>query len=233
MPIPPFSVVITAAGLSARFKDDDANGSVKKEFMSIDGHSVLYRAAVPFFSIPGLAAVAVTYDPQVEAQTKYALEDLVLQHSIPVLMVEGGETRQKSVFNALQALSSNGLSGDFVMIHDGARPYVQLGSIYQVFGQASVSGAAAGAIKVSDAVVEATDDGFIKRHVDRSGLYLIQTPQIFRFQDILKAHQMASDDGVQYPDDTSVYQKYIGKVALCQGDERNRKITWPHDLESD
>jgi len=231
MAIPSFSVIVTAAGSSTRFKDENINGSVKKEFMSVDGHSVLYSAASKFMTIPGMVALAITFDSDVEVQTKYALEDLVLQHDIPILMVEGGKTRQNSVFNALRSLSDNGLGGQFVMIHDGARPFVSLENIYQIFAEASLAGAAAGAIPISDAVIEITDRMTVSRHVDKKRLMLIQTPQIFRFDQILEAHAKAGNDDFEYGDDASIYQKYIGDVSICPGDECNRKITWPHDLE--
>lgn len=231
MSIPSFSLIVTAAGSSSRFRDEGVNGGIKKEFMSVNGHSVLYLAVSPFFSIPNLKAVAVTYSKETEAQTEYAMEDLCIQRDIPILMVPGGETRQASVFNALSALDENGISGDFVMIHDGARPFVSAENILQIFGTASIAGAAAGALRIADAVVELDDEGYVKRHVDKSHLFLIQTPQIFRFPDILAAHRKAADAGETFPDDVSIYKKYVGDVQLCHGDERNRKITWPHDLE--
>lgn len=231
MPMPSFSLVIAAAGSSSRFRSGKANGNTKKEFMALEGHSVLYSATIPFFSLPTLKAVAVTYAKELESQTKYALEDIVLQTRVPVLMVEGGGTRQASVLNALAALSENGLGGDFVMIHDGARPFVSVETICEVFGAAAVSGAAAGVIPVSEAVVTLDDEGSIASHVDRSKLFLIQTPQIFLFKRMLDAHIKAAESGLKFVDDASIYARYAGKVSVCPGDERNRKITWPRDIE--
>ena len=127
MHIPPFALVLTAAGSSLRFSSSFAEGeSVKKEFLKIDGHSVLYRAALPFYRTPGLAAVAVTYREGCEDETIIALEDLADISAIPLVFVRGGATRQESVHLALEKLAAFPVSFDYAAIHDGARPYIKL-----------------------------------------------------------------------------------------------------------
>lgn len=226
MSIPSFSLIITAAGSSTRF---DSNN--KKELMSLNGHSVLFNATAPFFDIPSLKAVAVTYNPAFEIQTKYALERLVLQKDVPILLVEGGDSRQQSVLNALRALKENDLLNEYVMIHDGARPFVKTQNILNTFALATFTGASAPAINIADALIEVDEDGLLVSHKSKKNLRLIQTPQIFKAEAILGAHEKAINDGKEYLDDCSIYQTYVGPVVLAQGDTTNKKITYPEDLE--
>ena len=121
--IPPFAAVITAAGSSGRFLSGRIE-DVKKEYLSIDGHSVLYRAVKPFYEIPGLSAVIVTCPKGSEDEAAVALEDLMDIQTVPMLLVEGGATRTESVRNALKALEGMPASFGYIAIHDGARPYI-------------------------------------------------------------------------------------------------------------
>jgi len=230
MNIPSFALVVTAAGTSNRFKAE-VNGNTKKEFMAIDGHSVLYLSIKPFFGIPNLKKIIITSLPNFMVQTEYALEDLHLQKQIPITIVPGGKTRQDSVFNALKELKDEDV--DFVMIHDGSRPYIKLDTIMQTFATATIAGASAPCIEISDSVKEIDENDLIVNHVDRKNLRLIQTPQIFKFENILKAHEKAQlEQIINFTDDTAIYEKYTGKrVILCKGDYSNKKITWAEDLK--
>ena len=231
MSIPSFATVICAAGSSDRFNQGQSE-HYKKEFLSIDGHSMLYRALSPFFSLgPALKAVAISINEGLEQKTLYALEDLGIQSDVPIILVKGGSIRQASVRNALEDLDKSGISFDFVMIHDGDRPYVTAGLVAQTLAMASLAGAAAPALGVVDALKTIDENGFIEDHRSRAGLFRIQTPQAFGFKDILKAHRLASEENAAYLDDTQIYQQFIGKVATVQGLSLNRKITFAEDLQ--
>ena len=120
---PSFAAIITAAGKSERFNRNQEE-SVKKEYLKIDGHTVLYRATEPFFEIPGLAAVCITCPEGSEDETLIALEDLADINTIPFLIIPGGKTRKESVSKALNALRSFESNIEYVAIHDGARPFI-------------------------------------------------------------------------------------------------------------
>ena len=93
MSIPSFALIVTAAGSSLRFSSTYENSeSVKKEFLQLDGHSVLYRATEPFFEIPSLQAVVVTYKDDSLDETIVALEDLADINTIPMFFVKGGKS---------------------------------------------------------------------------------------------------------------------------------------------
>ncbi len=225
---PSFAAIITAAGKSERFnKNHELN--VKKEYLKIDGHTVLYRASEPFFEIPGLSAVCVTCPEGSEDETIIALEDLVNINTIPFLIIEGGSTRKESVNKALNALKNFENSIEYVAIHDGARPFITPDLIISTLAAATVAGAAVPAIRINDSVKRLGSDGFISESVDRSGLVRVQTPQIFRYRDILEAHNSSLNNDAT--DDIEIYLEKGFKCMPVQGSEKNRKITYFSDIE--
>ena len=199
--IPPFAAVITAAGSSGRFLSGRIE-DVKKEYLSIDGHSVLYRAVKPFYEIPGLSAVIVTCPKGSEDEAAVALEDLMDIQTVPMFLVEGGATRTESVRNALKALEGMPASFGYIAIHDGARPYITKELIIRTLAAATVVGGAAPATRVVDALRTLGPDGMIESAVDKSGIIALQTPQIFRRESLIDAY--ASFDG-SADDDIAVF----------------------------
>jgi 2-C-methyl-D-erythritol 4-phosphate cytidylyltransferase len=99
-----------------------------------------------------------------------------------------------------------------------------------VLALAEASGAAAPALPAVDTLKEIDAEGTIVAHPSRSSLVAIQTPQGFRFPEILAAHRLAAADGREYTDDTEIWGRYRGPVRTCPGDPNNRKITYPGDL---
>ncbi|AEC02801.1 IspD/TarI family cytidylyltransferase [Parasphaerochaeta coccoides] len=232
MAFPPHAVVVTAAGTSDRFSiSNDETLSVKKEFLTIDGKTVLYRAVSPFMEVPGCRLLIVTYPEGMEADVAYALDDIMNQNRIPLFLVTGGRTRQSSVQCALERIASLDIPIEYVAIHDGARPYVTPQLVINTLAMASVFGGAAPVIPVNDALTEVDENGLMRNHIPRAMTRAIQTPQIFRFTEILEAHRQAARSGhYSYVDDTEIYQAHGGHVCASEGDRANRKITWPEDI---
>ena len=83
----------------------------------------------------------------------------------------------------------------------------------------------------TDTQKEIDDEGFIVRHLVRSNLVAVQTPQCFKFKELLEAHGRAATDGREYTDDTEIWGEYSGRVRVTKGDVNNIKITYPSDLE--
>ncbi len=227
MSIPPFAAIITAAGASSRFS---ANGKehVKKEYLSIDGHTVLYKATKPFFNVPGLSAMIITCPEGSEDETIVALEDLADISAIPLLIVPGGMTRKESVSNALDRLRTLAVPFDYIAIHDGARPYVDEALIIRTLAAATVTGGAVPALRVTDAVKKLGKDGLIAENVDRSTLITVQTPQIFRRDEILDAYDRFP--GLEADDDAAVFINAGYSCTVSRGDSKNRKITYITDI---
>lgn len=225
------SLVLAAAGSSARYNRPGAPAA-KKEFVPLGGRTVLRAACEPFLAVPGLGAIAVACHPGLLSETRRAL-DLPSRPSLPVLLVPGGATRQASVLNALEALEARGLGGEYVAIHDGARPFVALENILAILEAARSfpGGGAVGAIPIADALASVEGGLMAQGGIDKSRLRLVQTPQIFRFALALRAHRAARKAGEEFPDDASLFLRFAGPVAVVPGDERNVKITWPRDLD--
>lgn len=228
---PRHAVIVTAAGSSKRF-NEDSQFPAKKEFVKMNSHSVLYNSVRPFFDVPNLCAVFVTYKKGTENLTRASLEELVKQ-DIPLYLIEGGETRQESVFNALKEMySQNNLNAEVVSIHDGARPFVTKEQIMDCVAYAKLFGGAAPGIQIRDTLVKVSESGIITGTLDREGAYQIQTPQSFRFPDIFNAHVDAIKNGrINLTDDTQVFSLYGGNVVVTKGSPENIKITYSSDLE--
>ncbi len=227
MNIPPFALIITAAGSSTRFSQSGC-GQVKKEYLSIDGHTVLSRAARPFYSIPSLQAVVVTCPPDAEDETIVALEDLVDIGSIPLMIIPGGMTRKESVAKAIETLKNIEIPFDYIAIHDGARPYVDQGLIIRTLAAATVTGGAVPALRVVDAVKRLGRDGLLSENVDRSSLITVQTPQIFKRNEIIDAYERYP--GLEADDDAAVFISAGYSCTVASGSIENKKITYITDI---
>lgn len=228
MNIPSFAAVITAAGASERF-NKGREERVKKEYLSIGGHTVLYKAAEPFFEIPGLAAMIVTCPEGSEDETIVALEDLVDVNGLPLLIIAGGKTRTASVKKAIKALSDLPFDFDYIAIHDGARPFITPELIINTLATATIVGGAAPAIRAVDALKRLGSDGMIEENLQSRNVLRVQTPQIFNAKNLIEAYS-SIDDELEAKDDIEVYTTAGFKCTVVQGSEENRKITYFKDI---
>ncbi len=228
MKIPSFAVIITAAGTSERF-NKGREEKVKKEYLSIDGHTVLYKATEPFLELPGLVAMVVTCPKGSEDETAVALEDIVDINGLPLLILQGGNNRTESVKKAIKALTELPFGFDYIAIHDGARPFITPEMIINTLATASIVGAAAPAIRVTDALKRLGNDGMIEENLDRANTIRVQTPQIFNANNIIEAYS-SLDESTNASDDIEIYTNAGFKCAVVQGSEENRKITYFKDI---
>ncbi len=235
-------VIITAAGSSTRFNASapgrpypGAGKNTKKEFLTIDGHTVLYRSAAPFFEVPNLRACVVTCRAGEEDQTEKALEDLT-GRGVPVYIVPGSDTRRGSVFNGLKELMKYEEYADCVVaVHDGDRPFIDKETIMDCIVYAHMFGGSVPALKITDTIIRADEEGFYTASVPRDGAYTVQTPQCFKLKDLYLAHAKAasSPDADKYTDDAGLFAAAGFKVAVVNGSEKNRKITYRSDLRTE
>ena len=231
------AVIVTAAGSSSRFnsnlKSSCNAGNIKKEFIKLGNEPILACAIRPFLLVDGLVSVVVTYKEDLYEETFKCLKQMNIPAKIRLYLVKGGTTRQESVFNALKFLNDEKLELDLVSIHDGARPFVSKELIENCLKKAFETGGAAPGLPMSDTLVK-VESGLIASRLDRSSIYSVQTPQTFRFPEIYKAHLKAGEkanDGLVYTDDTQIFTDYGFPVAIVKGDPKNKKITYPSDLE--
>ena len=208
--------LVVAAGRGRRF-----GGDIPKQYQELAGRPVLRHTLAALAVNPQIDAVRVVYHPDdadVYAQATAGLDLLE--------PVAGGATRQDSVRLGLESLAP--LSPDIVLIHDAARPFVDMGTIGRVIAALDYHPGAIPAVAVADTLKRGAD-GMVGGTVERAGLWRAQTPQGFRFADILSAHLAVAGEGLT--DDAAVAERAGLKVALVQGSEDNYKITTAADLE--
>jgi 2-C-methyl-D-erythritol 4-phosphate cytidylyltransferase len=213
------SAIIPAAGSGARM------GGIKKPYMDLAGKPILAHTLTIFQQCPLVNSIVVVTAKDDEAR---CVQDVVTAYGIDksLSIVAGGDTRQESVFNALQELSSN---TDVVVIHDAVRPFVTEEMILQSIDNANQYGSAIVAVPVKDTIKE-SDDGFVMKTLDRYRLWAIQTPQTFKYDLIMKAHLYARDNSIQATDDAFLIEQIGHKVKLIMGSYENIKITTPEDI---
>lgn len=206
--------MIVAGGSGRR-----VGGPVRKQYLEIDGIPVLLRAVLPFLVDPRIQQVVVVLPPDdVEAPPPWLA-------SLGVRIVAGGAERGDSVRNGLAVVDGD---VDFVLVHDGARPFVSSDVIDRVL-EAAPSGAIA-AVPVTDTVKQVDADGTITGTPDRARLWQAQTPQGFPREGLARAYARAREDGFAATDDAALYARYVGPVRVVMGSYRNLKITRPADL---
>jgi 2-C-methyl-D-erythritol 4-phosphate cytidylyltransferase / 2-C-methyl-D-erythritol 2,4-cyclodiphosphate synthase len=181
----------------------------------------------PFLVHPDIALVAVAIARGDEALYQAAVAGLASGKLLSP--IGGGATRQASVGNGLRALRAH--LPDRVLIHDAARPFVTRDVIDRVLGALAQSPGAIAALPLADTLKEAGPGGRIAATVERAGLWRAQTPQGFRFADILAAHERARAAGLQDMTDDAAVAEWAGlPVALVLGSAANAKLTTPEDF---
>ena len=208
--------VIVAAGRGHRM-----GAVLPKQYLSLAGRSLLHHSAAAFAGHRSVDGVRVVIHPDDRALYDAAVAGLDLLEP-----VSGGESRQDSV--RLGLISLEDLKPERVLIHDAARPAVGGDLIERVLAALDNTPGAIPALAVSDTLKRDGGDGRIAETVERAGLWRAQTPQGFRFSDILAAHRAA--EGRALTDDAAVAEAAGLAVSLVDGDEGNLKITSDGDL---
>lgn len=142
-------------------------------------------------------------------------------------IIAGGAERQDSVWNGVQATNAG---ADIIAIHDGARPCVTEKIIRECVEAAFEVGAAVAASQVTDTIKEANADGTIARHIDRSKLRAVQTPQTFQAEVIRKALGLVQERGIHVTDDTAACDLINQPMKLVESTTPNVKATSPEDI---
>lgn len=232
----PVAVLITAAGLSIRFSQS-LQSHAKKEFHLIDGNPVLLHNALNFIqalreSPYSLEYLVITCTPGKKEETASLFTALADFPADRLLFTEGGATRRASVLLGLEALSALGKRIELAAIQDGSRPWTSEKLILETFSSADFYGGAAPAVALTDALKRIDKEGCIAEHHNRDHFVGIQTPQIFRFTEILEAHRDAERLKVSCHDDTELFTRMGGRVKTVPGERTNIKITYYSDLAS-
>ena len=208
--------IIVAAGSGTRMAGAD------KLFTEVAGQPLLAHAIAPFQECASIERIVLV---MASLNLKRG-RDLVERYGFTkaTALVKGGERRQDSVRLGLEALGGC----DYVAVHDGARPLVTPELIARGLEAARETGAAAPALPIADTVKEAGPNGIVLRTLDRSRLWAVQTPQVFRCELLMRAHREVTAD---VTDDAAMVEAVGERVRLFEGSRANIKVTMVEDLK--
>lgn len=213
------SAIVAAGGQGKRM-----NSSISKQFLKIKGHPILCYTLKIFESLNFIDEIILV----IGSNDKKRAEKTVNYYKFKkVKIVEGGKERQNSVYNGLRKLSPQ---TDIVIIHDGVRPFVTKKMILKSIKSAQNFGAVGVAVPVKDTIKVIGADNLIKDTPKRSNLRAIQTPQVFKYDLIMRAYEKAFEDGFYGTDDTVLVERLGHPVKLIDGSYENIKITTPEDI---
>ena len=184
----------------------------------IDDKTVLEHTIGAFLGFDNITEIIIPTNKSIKDEVGSLIKDP------RVKLIEGGDTRQKSVFNALQIITN-----DYVIIHDGARPLIKENVISHVMDSVIEHSAVSVMTKTTDTIKEVDENGRIIQTIDRTKLYNTQTPQAFESKIIKTAHRELKNEN--FTDDSSMLEKLGIPVFIVNGSYTNIKITTKSDLD--
>jgi 2-C-methyl-D-erythritol 4-phosphate cytidylyltransferase len=210
-----YAVIIVAGGTGSRM-----NHELPKQLIEINNKPVIVYGIEKFLRFNKDIQIIISLHPDYfdlfeKIKTRYDLKN--------IRVVSGGETRYRSVKNALSLLHK---ASALVGVHDAARPLVSLQTIQKTFTAAEQHGAAIPVIDMNESLREV--NGIDSKAVDRTKFKIVQTPQCFKKEILSEAYNMLYDP--LFTDDASIVEKLGHKIFLTEGNKENIKITYPQDL---
>lgn len=216
-----YAAIVLAAGSGKRM-----NSQVHKQYLIIQDRPVLYYSLKAFEDSAVDEIVLVVG----KGEEKFCRKEIVDKYGISKVkaIVEGGKERYHSVFEGLKQTSD----ADYVLIHDGARPFVNQDIIRRCMQEVQKYQACVVGMPVKDTIKIADEEGYAKQTPDRKNVWMIQTPQTFSYALIYEAYEeMLKTEDTAITDDAMVLEHIKGKKSkLIEGSYRNIKITTPEDL---
>jgi len=210
------AAVVVAAGPSARM------GGVEKLFADIDGVPLLARTLAAFEACPAINEVVVVANAENLTCARQLIEERGLRKVTKLCL--GGVRRQDSVWEGLQQLEGC----DWVVIHDGLRPFATAEMVTQGLAEAREHGAAITAVPLRDTVKMVNPDHMVRSTPNRNDMWVVQTPGVFRFDLIVEAYRHTFGE---VTDDAMLLERQGQPVKIYPGSYDNVKITTPEDLE--
>ena len=212
-------LLIPAAGSGSRMK-----AGKNKLLIELEGKSLIYWTLKSVFSSSLISWVGIIGQPK----DKELLLNSAKDFSNKINWINGGNTRQESVFNGLNSLPKD---AEKVLIHDGARCLINPELINKCVVELIKNEAVIVATKVTDTIKIVDSEGFIEQTPDRNYLWAAQTPQGFLVERLKKAHKIATEKNWVVTDDASLFEMLNWKVKIIEGNYSNIKVTSPIDLK--
>lgn len=215
------AVIIAAAGSGKRM-----GGDIPKQYLKIAGVPVLVKTVRAFCENPHVDDILIVAGEEYIPLCRSLKEKYDLHKVVDI--TAGGSERQDSVYRALQEIDRQAPDTEYVLIHDGARPFVSQETIDRVIEASVRTGAAVACVPVKDSIRQF--DGESSRNIDRKNLYNVQTPQGFSLEQIRKAYEKAYRDGYYGTDDAGLMDRIGKSPETVMGSYDNIKITTKEDM---
>jgi len=215
------SVIIVAAGKGKRM-----NISVNKQFIDISGKPLIARTIEKFQNLKFINEIIVVVG---EDEIDYCKKNIIERYNFTKVskIIAGGSERQESVYNGIKNVNS---SSEIIMIHDGARPFIPDDIVYNAIEETKKNDATVVAVPVKDTIKIVSEKGFIEKTLDRSVIWSMQTPQTFKKDLIVMAHEKALKNNFLGTDDSVLAEQVGYQVKIVKGSFLNIKITTQEDL---
>jgi 2-C-methyl-D-erythritol 4-phosphate cytidylyltransferase len=213
------SAIVVAAGSGTRL-----GLATPKAFVHLDRSPLLLRVLRTLTKVEALSEVVVAVPPGANRIARAQADAAQLQ--IPVKITEGGAERQDSVRLSLLLTSAE---AELVIVHDAARPFATSAMFSACLAAAAQNGGAAVAIPAADTLKQ-VENGVIVATVPRDGLWQVQTPQAFRRELLVRAHEWARRERISVTDDAQLFERQGLSIQVVPGSAVNLKITTPDDL---
>ncbi len=215
------AAIVLAAGIGARLKS-----RIQKPYITLGGKPILARVLITLSRNKNITEILVSVGKD---KLNKARKEIVEKYNIKkVRLVAGGKLRSDSVYNALKAVSGD---IDYVLIHDGIRPFITDGLIETLLKEVIRFKAVVTAVPVKPTLKFSGRDGFIKDTPSREFFWEAQTPQVFKKELIEKAYKISRKKNIRATDDSSLVEKIGVKPKIVMGSYSNIKITTKEDLE--
>lgn len=215
------SVVIVAAGKGTRMNVD-----INKQYLKLNDKEVVAHTIEKFESCDFINEIIVVVGKE---EVDYFNECILAKYKFSKVkaVVAGGQERQNSVYNGLMRVSEN---TDIVVIHDGARPLVKKEQIIDSIKEANNVGACVIGVPVKDTIKTCNSENFVTDTPERDKLWIVQTPQTFRYKWIMDAHEKFNQSNLKITDDAMLIEMMDYPLKMVKGSYDNIKITTPEDL---
>ncbi|WP_036652570.1 2-C-methyl-D-erythritol 4-phosphate cytidylyltransferase [Paenibacillus pini] len=213
------SVIVVSAGKGTRMGTPES-----KQYLLLKDKPIIVHTLEVFEQMPVVCEVILVTGADDVERCKQWVYDYKLDKVAQV--IPGGTERQHSVYKGLSEVST-----EWVMVHDGVRPFVEPAHVESCFLKAKEDGAAVLAVPVKDTIKQVNGSGIIVATPDRQSLWAIQTPQAFRLSELKQAHEQARTNGFVGTDDAMLMERMGIRVSVVEGSYTNIKITTPEDLD--
>lgn len=217
--------IIPAGGKGLRAGITHKGNAAPKQYLKINNKELIVYTLQTFQKNRQIDRIIVAAEPEyfnliVQLVKKYRLSKLNL-------IVEGGSTRQDSVYNAL--LSSQADANDLIVVHDAARSLLSNEILNNAINTAKKKGNSLVCIKAKDTLIKGNNT--VKEYLNRDEVYYVQTPQIFKYKDLLRAMNKAYKENFTGTDESMLVKRAGKKVNIVEGSVFNFKVTTREDIE--